>query len=567
MASNRLKNRFGRRYIRLKELCDYVVDLDLCPQPQFKALIEFFEAEGLLMPVRRIFFPPEISRRLYGNYKNMRLPGSVEPDGPRLDAADELLRKIDQWRDARFYGEREHVLDVLADAHLPFIQTEFSSAKFLPWKDQRVHLYDGDGGPIFLDHERAAPTFYHYWQVFWMAAILRSGVHVWFPLDDDTINKEIWRPNGFRSEVLNGRTYQKINLEAYRELQDLRKYSVQFEAVGYFESYRHNALQTFISDHHQYGQIPARPWQRYLRREREIACDALEHSGIGEDDIVAFISKQCEWWNNARSIGPMAVAEEYKRNIQSSLELLRTAFNIESQDIVQRVGHRTGHFKPTLEVIFPIWTEEQRDLTVSSLKRWADETLSSLPSPFPVSEEELHDFCDWLERKGLYQYYWHFRRILDLQKRDDPVHRAATAAEVVGFATLCEMIANEVLRDQGREPRGNVLSWKLKEIFNTEGPVDFCLLIDRYYKLTKTERQSLPRRLAQIARITAGGPHNPVLRAMLSLWVIRNEGAHLGLLHFDQTKIFDMIRILSLASLMLWKVLSWPPTSGLQNTP
>ena len=329
--------------------------------------------------------------------------------------------------------------------------------------------------------------------------------------------------------------------------------------VGYFESYRHNALQTFIPDHHHYGQIPARPWQRYLRREREIACDALEHSGIGEDDIVAFIGKQCEWWNNAHHIGPKAVAEEYKRNIQSSLELLRAAFNIESQDIVQRVGRRTGHFKPTLEVIFPIWTEEQRDLTVSSLKRWADGTLSSLPSPFPVSEEELHDFCDWLERKGLYQYYWHFRRILDLKNRDDPVHRAATAAEVVGFATLCEMIANEVLRDQGREPRGNSLSWKLKELFNTEGPVDLCPLFKRHHKLTSTKRQSLPRRLAQIARIAAGGSHNPVLRAMLSLWVIRNEGAHLGLLHFDQTKIIDMIRILSLASLMLWKVLSWNP--------
>jgi hypothetical protein len=78
-------------------------------------------------------------------------------------------------------------------------------------------------------------------------------------------------------------------------------------------------------------------------------------------------------------------------------------------------------------------------------------------------------------------------------------------------------------------------------------------MFDRYYALTNTNRQSLPRRLAQIARINAGGPHSPVLRALLSLWVIRNEGAHLGLLQFDPARIVEMIRILSLASLMLWK--------------
>ena len=79
------------------------------------------------------------------------------------------------------------------------------------------------------------------------------------------------------------------------------------------------------------------------------------------------------------------------------------------------------------------------------------------------------------------------------------------------------------------------------------------MFFDRYYKLTSTNKQSLSQRLAQIARIKAGGPYNLAVRTLLSLWVIRNEGAHLGLLNFDQVKIIEMIRILSLASLLLWK--------------
>lgn len=554
MLPIRTKNMFGRRYFSLKKLREYAVDLDLCPHPPAEGLMEFLEREGLLTPVRRVRFPDEIPRRLASDhYEGVNIVGPVEPDGQRLDAAITLLNGIHRWSDARIFGESDHVLDALADAHRPFIQTDFSHSAFTPWQDLRVHLYDTDRGPVYSTASQDAPAFYHYWQIFWLAAILRSGVHIWFPLDDEALYTEVLREGAVSCEALRGRTQQHINLEAYHELQALREYEAHFEAVGYFEAYTHNALQTFQSDRNQHGRIPARPWQRYLRRERAIARETLARSGLDEDALIAFIGRQCEWWNNARRVGPAALADEYKRNIRSSVMFLRAATDIDPQDVVQRVGRRTGHFRPTLEVIFPDWTEEQRDLTIRSLKRWADESLASLPSPFPVSEAELNDFCDWLEDRGLYQYYWHFRRLVDLQNSDDPVYHAASSAEVVGFATLCEMIANEVLRDQGREPRGDTLPRKLKKIFNTNGPIDLGAMFDRYYKLTNTNRQSLPRRLAQIARINAGGLHSPVLRALLSLWVIRNEGAHLGLHQFEPARIVEMIRILALASLMLWK--------------
>lgn len=122
MSAIRTKNRFGWRYIRLKELCDYAVDLDLCPHPPNKGLMEFLEREGLLTPVRRLRLPPEILRRSVSDrYPGVAVIGAVEPDGARLDAAIELTEGLHRWSDARFYGESEHVLDALADAHRPFI--------------------------------------------------------------------------------------------------------------------------------------------------------------------------------------------------------------------------------------------------------------------------------------------------------------------------------------------------------------------------------------------------------------------------------------------------------------
>ena len=167
MAPIRTKNRFGRRYIRLKELCDYAVDLDLYTHPPGRGLMEFLEVEGLLTPVRRIEIPPEILRRFTReSYPDVDIVDPVEPDGPRLDAVADLMQAIGRWADARIYGKSTHALDALDDAHLPFIQTDFSPGTFTSWEDRRVRLYQTDGGPILSNPDQDTPTFYHYWQIF-----------------------------------------------------------------------------------------------------------------------------------------------------------------------------------------------------------------------------------------------------------------------------------------------------------------------------------------------------------------------------------------------------------------
>lgn len=223
MASIRTKNRFGRRYISLHDLRNYAVDLGISSHPPAEGFLEFLEREGLLTPVRRIRFPDEIQRRFAKDRDDgMDIDGRIEPDGPRLSAAIELKEGLHRWADSRFHGESEHVLDTLSDTHASFVQTDFSRAEFTPWQDMRIRLYNSDQGPVYSSITQDTPVFYHYWQIFWLAAILRSGVHIWFPLDDAELYGEILRGGLFSCHSLQGRSRQSINLEAYHDLKALR---------------------------------------------------------------------------------------------------------------------------------------------------------------------------------------------------------------------------------------------------------------------------------------------------------------------------------------------------------
>ena len=173
-----------------------------------------------------------------------------------------------------------------------------------------------------------------------------------------------------------------------------------------------------------------------------------------------------------------------------------------------------------------------------------------------VNESDLDDFFAWIEAKGLYQFYWHYRRLVDGGSRDDPVQRSATAGEAASFATLVEMIVNEILVETGSPPRGPGMSLnsKLQRLFGPSRRIDLTRWFRRHRHLMRTEHQSLRQRLAQIARLKRpGGVHTPVLRLLFGLVAIRNEGVHLGLLKFDRVEAMELIRMMSLASILIWK--------------
>lgn len=551
----RMKNRFGKRFILWRDFSDYMVDLDLAPQSPGQNLFEYLERERLLYPIARVRFPGEIARRFeMEKYPSANVPPPIEGDTLRLEAAAELRNELffGKWSHPKIFGERKHLLDAGKPEHDEFIQKNFSLTAFTPWQENRTLLWLDNGNEVF-DGLQYSPTYYHYWQIFALAAILRSGLNILYPLEDEDVGRSIWELN-FTEYRIRKRIYSNINLEARHELEKINQHKTHFEAIAYFKAYRDNALSVFYDQiDRKTGNKSNRTEHAYRQREREIASNALSMFGLTASEMLDFVVQQAEWWDNARRVGPMAIADEYARNISETIHLYTNVTGEDFDRVSERIGRRGGWLEPILDVIFPSWLKEQRDLTKRSLKNWAATSMNELPSLLLVTDADIDSFCNWLETTGLYQYYWHFSRFGDIHSKDSPIYRAAAAAETVAFANLVEIIANGVYEERGFQPRGNTLWFKLRDLFNSSGPINLYDQLNRYKGLTNTNKSTLKRRLAQIDRIRHGGSVSPMLRALLKLLAIRNEGSHLGLNQFDRVAILEMLEVMSMASLMIWK--------------
>ena len=82
---------------------------------------------------------------------------------------------------------------------------------------------------------------------------------------------------------------------------------------------------------------------------------------------------------------------------------------------------------------------------------------------------------------------------------------------------------NAVIAGRKQSPRGDTLLMpKIRNILTTSSP-QLVQLINQHQKLARTETSTLKARIAQIDRIKKGGPHAPVVRAILKLVVIRHK--------------------------------------------
>lgn len=549
----RIKNKFGRRYISAAEFLDYASDLDLIvdhPSPQ---LLEFMEEHEILAPVVRVRFPPEIARRWHKErYPQENVPYEIESDTPRLDAATALREEVysNFWNESYVYGERTHLLDDIASEHKPFIQTIFTKQNFVPWSEFRSVIALRKGREIG-DAGQSTRTCYHYWQIFALAAFLRSGATILYDLADQDLFMGLHSLK--ITDASRRKCYVSINLEARHELKAILERRRMFDAVAYFEAYRYNALQKHVDKHDpKTHMLPTKLSREYRKREKEIAGETLTHYKIKPRQVLEFIKFQCELWVTAKQRDPETVADEYKHNIESTIDLYQLVSRDKFAGIVAKVGTARGYSEPILKVIFPDWLEEQRDLAERSLKSWMIPSMAGLPPSYSVSEKDIKEFCVWIEKNGLFQLYWHFKRLLDIGFADHIIARSAIAAETVAFANTAEFLANAIMRGRKQVPRGETLFPKVKFILGNSSP-SLVALLGKHGNLTSTRKSTLKTRIAQIDRLKKGGANAPVLRAILKLIVIRNEGSHLGLRGFSRQSIYELLEALLRATLILWK--------------
>lgn len=540
-------DQFGRRFIRQRDFIAYARHLGL--RGSFlEDVLEFAERFGILTPAARVRFPDSVVRRWFQQrYPAEQVLEPVELDGPRLSSATALRRLLanDLMRRTVLPGNGEHPLDAVAPEYRSFVATEFSRSTFTPWSTFRAPLAICNSTEIGGAED--VYTYYHAWQVFQLAAFLRSGLSVLYDITS----------NHTRELLLDLRRDDvrvTVNFDARGELKRLHENAGLFDAVAKFDDLRNRALQVHAGAvDRQSGYLSAAAFRAYQSREVDIARQVIAKEKLSPKTLIAFIQVLCGLWAEARDHYPETVANAFKSTIQSAIELLRLAnrrYTIAS--IIKRVGTFGGFHRPLLEVVFPDWVSEQRDVVEASLGQWIVPRLAQMPPQFVFDAADIVEFCKWIERKGFLQLYWHFRRLTDVGPFDDQIGRSATTVEIIGLASLVEHLATQALAD--RKPPQQIAGTFRPKLLMLFGPTStLAVELKNHWGLTQTIKRTLRQQLARIDRMRSVGAETPALKALLRLVLIRNAASHGGLPGFRRDQMQRLVESLLIAALVVWK--------------
>jgi hypothetical protein len=540
-------DQFGRRYVQQRAFIDYAKRLGV-PAPFLDDVVEFAERFAILRPAARVRYPDPIvrrwSRERYPDEKHIE---PIEPDGERLQAANALRNALE--RDLMQHTELPggHPFDSVAPEFRQFVSTEFSRSTFAPWSTFRTEIYMR--GKTSIGGQDGVQTYYHAWQVFQLAAFVRSRLAVLYDVTTDHAWDSLMDLRG-RDDVR-----VSANLDAYAELKTLEENAGLFDAVATFDDLRHRSFQVHARGFdRRTGRLSPAASRAYYDREAEIAGQVVAKAKLSAKRLIEFIRLLCEQWDRADERYPAAIKDAYKRTIASTIELLRlTNRRYTGKKVVARVGAVGGWHRPTLEVIFPNWVDEQRAMVEASLAQWIVPRAPQMPAEFAFATSDVAPFCDWIERKGFLQFYWHFRRLTDIGRFDDNVARTATASEIVGIASLIEHLATQALAD--RKPpvlHKGTLFPKLRDLLRVAHPALEAELV-KNSDLVGTKQRTLRQQLDRIRRRPLAGPNAPVLRVLLRLVLIRNAASHGGLPGFERDQMQRLIESLLISALVVWK--------------
>ena len=543
-------DQFGRRFVQQAAFIAYAKHVGLAG-PFLENTLEFAERCGILTPAARVRFPDSVVRRWFQQqHPQETVVEPIEPDGALLDAANSLSQKLafEAMGHSRLAGSDTHPLDALEPQWRKFVSTEFDPSTFQPWENFRTETFIRNGQT--LGGREGVQTYYHGWQVFELAAFLRSGMTVLYDISKD----HSW--DSLLDLRQRGDVRISVNYEARAEFKLIKENAPLFDAVACFDDLSHRALQVHARSVDRKTMRLSRAASRGLRAdEAEIARNVVSAPGLSPERMIAFLRLLCGLWTEARDRHRPGVTDAYKRTISSTIKLLRfTDRRRSAQKIIKEVGAVGGWHQPTLEVIFPDWVREQRTIVELSLAQWIVPHLAQMPQDFAFSVADVRPFCDWIEKQGFLQFYWHFRRLTDIGRFDDEMARSAVTVEVIGLASLIEHFTTRALTDRKPPPRRETfrdLPTKLVELLRARHPA-LRLEFEVKAPLRKTDKYTLRQQLYKIRRMPSAGPNTPVLKALLRLVLIRNTATHAGLSGFSRDEMQTLIESLLISALVVW---------------
>lgn len=465
------------RHLEIDQFLREISDLKIMMFPPSEAVLERLEQQRIVIPKIRLRYPDDIERRWYSKerpgYRRPKPTGPKEPNGPRWKAACALekARQNQSWW--RRDDPLNHVnpLDSPKKEWKQFIQFP-SRRKFVPWTDFRVRVDGKRGGTRW--HSRTVITYYSSWQLLLFLECHDMGTSYFG-------NTENW--DWTSGEIPESWSGGGIQFEPIRSLRSFRKFEKALDAVVWFteEDARNGHYILMQTEHRGRRQIEDHEHDEMERRSVELAKRCRSRFRVSYPQIVELVKFLCERWGDWERVGYQNHTKAYKSFIGKAIGLARYLKDVTRERLIDDVGRVTGHFKPTLRVIFQDWATEWRED--------AERLIGSFSRPDALlkadfSKEQANAFLDFVEDNDLFEFYWRWKSLNERAFSGDHRHLAGMKSDLQGMALSVEHIVHALLKPNVAHPKPQLFD-KFKQIWPAATPVGKLLKSNEYRDISQ----------------------------------------------------------------------------------
>lgn len=552
MSNNFLNS---ERWLETDKFVNYLDNLFNCRSlpKDWKGYLNFFEEVGLFFPVLKIELPEILIRRQsIKKYPYLKDP-LLSYDGFEEEERAWIKLKSAQSNWKNFSTQvKYHPFDEISKTGLEeFFQTKFNENNVI--KNKRVIVGQQCGKPI---EDKGIYAYYHYWQLLQFAEIfLRTGIIVHYNSPQERVFS--------LEELLKERKYiSSQRLLGIHALSEFEKLVPIFNAVAFFNAYSKRALNliTRRSVRSRPNLVEGEDFRQLKREEQSIAQEALQRYKVTEEEghkLIEWLCEQWSCWSKECQLAPIMV-EEYKQHILMAIKFYKTLSGKNFSDLINSIKSPIIYRKPILRVIFPNKQEDSQEIIQYSLIDWVKPSIDKM-NEIEISEPDYVEFLDYIEKKGLFQFHWHFIQLGDIWKESYQVFEfSALYREVIGLGSTLEHIANELIEVEEKGLWG--LNGKLQKIWEKNLKVSNTLKKDSTIFPKKDYKLKTCQKLLEDIERTEVEEFEKISKLLHKAIVIRNCGSHGSLKNSETEDMFsqqeqlkEYVLILLQAMIISWK--------------
>ncbi len=302
---------------------------------------------------------------------------------------------------------------------------------FEPWQGMRVDVSNETEPLLFDDHN--FDSYYSTWQLLQATEVADAGIHFRLNLANERVAR---RAHEAVRDGMAPADNPSFNLMPVHVLRDFVRHENALNAVVWYAEEADRALLEVLKA--QGGgrfRLSKEQNESYDKSTDEAAKSSADRHRIGIDDLVLLCRFLSERWSDWNRDGRPLTAEAYKDMLGKTVQMVRQLGGMTFEEVPDRVGNTGGWFKPILDVIWPSWTEQERDRVCLTLK--ASITSKNIEG---FSEADIDAFAGFLANEGLSAFFWRLKSFEDHVFRGNEFALEGMKSDLQGMAVAVEHV-------------------------------------------------------------------------------------------------------------------------------